>query len=797
MIKRNHSYSLLILMVIISVTLKLKAQEIDYHFHLPENSGMWDIKADFGAVGDGVTDDTEAFKLAFLGEGTNNNGYRALYIPEGTYLISEPLIVEDKKKVIIGAGKTRTIIRLADNAPGFDDPANPVRFIDTKGSQHSAQNFFMQIKHLSIEIGAGNPGATALFFHTNNTGTVFDVNIRSLDPGKAGYCGLELNSWPGPGLIKYVAIDGFDFGVRVTTDQYSMTFEFVTIKNSLITGLYNSDNTVSARNLTIENVPLAVHNSGNQSMMSLIECSFSGTGDMAVKNENSGLIIVRDLVTNGFAKAIVSFDDEVEEPTVDEWHSHSPKFLFPSRRTSLRLPIEEVPEMHYPAPDDSYMVLSDLNGDGDITEEFQAAIDSGVETIFVPPGWGKDVRSDLWVTTNTIIVRNNVKRIIGLGNSMIIEKPGAGKPAYRIEDGTSDVVIFENFYSNYGTNFNFKYEHASTRTLVLKVGSGSYHNVVDDTRLFVEDIVGTPWVFNNMTAWIRDINTETYDHIHVTNNNSKVWTLGHKTENDQTVYHTLNGGQTELLGALLYKNNHREAHPAFLIDEAEVTLSYRIKGQPYNVHIEEIRNGVNRKLTPGRTHGSRNALFTGYSGGAPMEPTGITATPVSDTAIELTWEDNSDNEEGFIIQRSLTTSNFEDIHTTEPDVTSFTDTGLSSNTQYYYRVMAVNQVADSWTEYIQTVNATTLVTDVWETSQDDLLWKVFPNPVGDHAFMSLPAHQSGIRKIEILDLTGRILISRIHHQGDVAIDVSGLTGGHYFIKVSGEEFFKVARFIKK
>jgi hypothetical protein len=785
-------------LAILFISSKVPAQSpVDYHFLLPDDSGMWDIKADFGAVGDGITDDTEAFKLAFFGEGTNNNGYRALYIPEGTYLITEPLVVEDKKKVIIGAGKSRTIIKLIDNATGFDDPANPVRFIDTKGSQHSAQNFFMQIKHLTIEIGAGNSGATALFFHTNNTGTVYDVEIRSVDPSGAGYCGLELNSWPGPGLIKYVTIDGFDFGVRVTTDQYSMTFEHVMIKNSGVVGFFNHDNTCSMRKVTIQNTPLALHNTGNQSMMSVIDCDFSGTGESAIKNENDGLMIVRDLVTTGFDKAIVSFDQVVEESNIEEWHSHSPKFLFPSKKTSLRLPIEEVPQMQYPTPDDSFLILRDLNGDKDITEEFQAAIDSGVETIFIPPGWGNGIASDNWITTSTIIIRGNVKRIIGIGNSMIIEKPGADKPAYRIEDGTSDVVIFENFYSNYGTNFNFKYEHASTRMLVLKVGSGSYHNVVDDTRLFVEDIVGTPWVFNNMAAWIRDINTETYDHVHITNNNSKVWTLGHKTENDQIVYHTLNGGKTELLGALLYKNNHKEPHPAFLIDEAEVSLSYRAKGQPYNVHIEEIRNGVNRKLTPGRTHGSRNALFTGYSGGAPMEPTSITATPVSDTAIEITWEDNSDNEEGFIIQRSLTTSNFEDIHTTEPDVTSFTDTGLSSNTRYYYRVMAVNQVADSWTEYIQTVNATTLVTDVWETIHDGLLWKVFPNPAGDHVFMSLPELQPGIRKIEILDLTGRILISRIHHQGNITVDVSGLSRGNYFIKVSGEEFFKVARFIKK
>jgi hypothetical protein len=798
--KINYSHFLILTIVfhvftLLSVPALLSAQSpVDYHFHLPAESGMWDIKADFGAVGDGITDDTDAFKQAFFGD--ESNGYRALYIPEGTYLISEPLVLEDKKKVVIGAGKSRTIIKLADNATGFDDPANPVRFIDAKGSQHSAQNFFMQIKHLTIEIGAGNPGATALFFHTNNTGTVYDVEIRSTDPAGAGWCGLELNSWPGPGLIKFVTIDGFDYGVRVTTDQYSMTFEHVVIKNARVVGFYNNDNTCSMRKVSIQNTPLALQNTGPQSMMSLIECDFSGNGESAIINENDGLMIVRDLITTGFEKAVTSFDQTVEETSIEEWHSHSPKFLFPSKKTSLRLPIEEVPQMQYPTPEDSFMVLRDLNGDKDITQEFQAAIDSGVETIFIPPGWGNGIASDTWITTSTIILRGNVKQIIGLGNSMIIEKPGAGKPAYRIEDGNSDIVIFGNFYSNYGTNFNYKYEHASLRTLVLKVGSGSYHNVIDGCKLFVEDVVGDPWVFNNMTAWIRDINTETYDFTHVTNNNSRVWTLGHKTEKDRTVYHTLNGGQTELLGGLLYKNNEQAPFPAFIIDESEASLSYRAKGVPYTVHVEEIHNGINRKLTASRTHRGRIALFAGYRGDAPYEPTDIAANPVSDTAIEITWTDNSDNEEGFIIERSLTTSGFETITTTESNATSFTDTGLQSQTKYYYRVLAVNQVTDSWTEYIQTANATTLTTILATFSPDEKPLNIYPNPSQNYIQLQLPVHHAGLKKIEIIDISGRILITRFDSGTDISVDVSELERGNYLIKVTSDDSTSVSRFIR-
>ncbi len=787
------------LIMILSSHVQAFSQPLDYAFVLPENSGMWNIKEDFGAVGDGVADDTEAFIKAFYGEGAQ--GYRALFIPEGTYIVSNTaLILEDKKKVVMGAGRDKTIIRLKENSPLFQDPQNPVRFIDAKGSQHSAQNFFMHIKHLTIEIGEGNPGATALFFHTNNTGSVYDVNIRTTDPNKAGFCGLELNSWPGPGLIKYVDIDGFDYGIRVHTDQYSMTFEHVSIRNSRIIGFRNEDNTCSIRKMTIENTPLAFFNSGNQSMVSLIECDFSGAGETAILNENAGMMIVRDLATNGFDNAIHSFNDTIAGATVDEWLSHSPKFLFPSKQSSLRLPIEETPQMPYPSDTSQYMVLRDLNGDGDITQEFQDAIDSGVETIFVPPGWGKGPRSDFWVTSNTIIIRGNVKRIIGIGNSMIIEKPGAGKPAYRIEDGTSDVVIFENFYSNYGTNFSYKYEHASKRTLVLKMGSASYHNVVDGCTLFVEDVVGDPWVFNNMTVWIRDINTETYDFVHVTNNNSKVWTLGHKTEKDQVVYHTLNGGQTELLGALLYKNNQRQPHPAFIVDESEVSLSYRAKGLPYNIHVEETRNGVNRRITSGRTHGTRMALYAGYAGGAPAEPTDLSATAVAFNAIELSWNDNSDNEDGFIIERSLNTTSFTPVDTVPENTTSYTDTGLHAETKYYYRVLAVNQVANSWTEYTRVADATTLADD---TSVDDVTELkqpfLYPNPVRNQLFISLEGvanHSNGF--IQIIDVMGRLICQQPITEGSLhAMDVGWLPSGHYGALIINEKSIFPLRFIKE
>ncbi|GAM13483.1 glycosyl hydrolase family 28-related protein [Mesobacillus selenatarsenatis] len=64
---------------------------------------------DFGAIGDGKTDCTEAFRMA-LGKGRVK-----VYIPEGVYVVKE--IKLPSFTYLVGAGKRKTVIKLHDSAP--------------------------------------------------------------------------------------------------------------------------------------------------------------------------------------------------------------------------------------------------------------------------------------------------------------------------------------------------------------------------------------------------------------------------------------------------------------------------------------------------------------------------------------------------------------------------------------------------------------------------------------------------------------------------------------------------------
>ena len=79
----------------------------------------------------------------------------------------------------------------------------------------------------------------------------------------------------------------------------------------------------------------------------------------------------------------------------------------------------------------------------------------------------------------------------------------------------------------------------------------------------------------------------------------------------------------------------------------------------------------------------------------PIAPSNLVAKAVSSTEIDLTWQDNSTDEQGFRIERSLDGQNFTEIGTVGPNVQSFNDTGLTPETTYFYRVFAFNNFGNS------------------------------------------------------------------------------------------------------
>jgi hypothetical protein len=88
-------------------------------------------------------------------------------------------------------------------------------------------------------------------------------------------------------------------------------------------------------------------------------------------------------------------------------------------------------------------------------------------------------------------------------------------------------------------------------------------------------------------------------------------------------------------------------------------------------------------------------------------PSGLTASAASPSAIDLRWTDNSTNETGFVLERSADSTFAAPVaRTLAAGTTSFSDSGLSASTTYWYRVKAIASSTSS--AYSNAVSARTL-----------------------------------------------------------------------------------------
>jgi titin len=81
---------------------------------------------------------------------------------------------------------------------------------------------------------------------------------------------------------------------------------------------------------------------------------------------------------------------------------------------------------------------------------------------------------------------------------------------------------------------------------------------------------------------------------------------------------------------------------------------------------------------------------------SPLPPTDLKVEEIYEKDVVLSWKDNSDNEEGFKLERrKIGEGKFEIVQTLPPNMTAFRDEGLESGMTYYYRIFAFNAAGSS------------------------------------------------------------------------------------------------------
>ncbi len=595
----------------------------------PKAANVADVKRDYGAKGDGVTDDTAAIQRA-LTEKKN-----LICLPNGTYLVTATLRWGDKEKrqVLQGQSTEGTIIRLRDGAAGFQEADEPQAVIWT--GKAPAQRFRNGIRNLTVDTGKGNAGAIGVQFIANNQGGMRAVTIRSGDG--AGPIGLDLGytDEQGPCLLEGIKVVGFDIGIFTKHAVDSVTLENLTLEGQRRYGFVNDGQCINVRGFTSTNRVPAFYNMRGPGLVTMLDAKITGSGEAAIINEAA--LFARNLATSGYKLAIANTGGTKENaagPQVAEFVSHKVLSLFPSTGRSLNLPHNAVPDVPWDdaaqwasvaafGPPRTVELIHRDTGKKlpmtDWSQALQRAIDSGATTVYFPANGGE------MPVLGPVHLRGKLRRLIGcevgLGNIVKdTNRPTDYQDEFRarfiLSDGESPVVRVEHFMTWYASP---GFEQRSTRTLV--VASMSIYELLTAPGggdVFLDDVRGKQIHVRGTSLWARQLNLEGHEVPRLLNEGGKVSVLGLKTEGSNTISVVRGGGSTEILGGFVYANRDGTGQTMCVNEDSalSVTLGETTtkKGRAFDILVRETRGSETKELrhgqAPSRAYGNMLPLFS-------------------------------------------------------------------------------------------------------------------------------------------------------------------------------------------
>jgi fibronectin type 3 domain-containing protein len=148
-------------------------------------------------------------------------------------------------------------------------------------------------------------------------------------------------------------------------------------------------------------------------------------------------------------------------------------------------------------------------------------------------------------------------------------------------------------------------------------------------------------------------------------------------------------------------------------------------------------NSLDLRVTDGASGGANDHAdwaAARFIAGLPAAPSNLSGAVASGSQINLSWTDNSVNENGFqIFREDPNTSTFHAVATVGANVTSYVDAGLQNGQNYSYQIQATNTVGNSGSSNTATISIptppaqpTNLHVTQLTTSTIGLAWQIPP-----------------------------------------------------------------------
>ncbi|KAJ5662530.1 Pectin lyase fold/virulence factor [Penicillium maclennaniae] len=302
---------------------------------------------DYGAKGDGVTDDTAAINLAISDGGRYGPASREsstttpaiVYFPEGTYLISTS-IIDYYFTQLIGNPNSIPVIKATAGFTGLGLIDGDQYQSDGGQGWTSTNVFFRQIRNLKLDLTniPATSGATGIHWPTGQASSIQNVEIEMSSASGTQHQGIFIENGSG-GFLTDITITGGLYGANVGNQQFTMRNLVISDAVTCISQIWDWGWTYQALKLSNCTTALAVNNGGAGDQLvgsvtvfdSIIQdCSTFVASAWASSTFSNGSLILENIILDDVTVAVKGASGTIlagGSTTISAWgqgHKYTP-----------------------------------------------------------------------------------------------------------------------------------------------------------------------------------------------------------------------------------------------------------------------------------------------------------------------------------------------------------------------------------------------------------------------------------------------------------------------------------------